>query len=308
MTDHQPRVLIVDDERSNIKILGNLLADDFAVIVATNGAAALQRATAETPPDIILLDVMMPDLNGYEVCRRLKSDPLTRHIPVIFITSMGEEDSEALGLEVGAVDYITKPFAPAVVKMRIRTHMELKRLRDHWQKLSMIDPLTELSNRRRFDEVYASAWQYALRHRTPLSLLMIDVDRFKAYNDYYGHGGGDDCLRKVAYALKRVITRTTDLLARYGGEEFVCLMPGTDLDGGEIVAARLRQAILDLELPHDHPDVQGQVTISVGLAAGYPSPEYSPDSFVVQADRWLYEAKSKGRNRVCLGGVETSSS
>ncbi len=304
MVDPKPRVLVVDDERSNINILGNLLVPECEVLVATDGESALSRASAPASPDIILLDVMMPGMDGHEVCRRLKTDPATRDIPVIFISAMGEEDDEALGLKIGAVDYITKPFSPAILKMRIRTHVELKRLRDHWQRLSTVDGLTQIANRRAFDEAFAAAWRCGIRLQQPVALIMADVDHFKAYNDFHGHAAGDHCLQAVAQVLAGQVKRACDLVARYGGEEFVCLMPGVDAVGAETVAQRMRAAVADEAIPHQHPEVQGTVSISVGVAVAMPSPALMPEALLAEADRCLYEAKRGGRNRLCVGSVD----
>ncbi|MBT0960447.1 GGDEF domain-containing response regulator [Denitromonas iodatirespirans] len=304
MTDDKPRVLIVDDERSNISLLGNLLQPDCEVVVATDGESALRRAAAAARPDLILLDVMMPGMDGYQVCKQLKDSDATRDIPVIFITAMGEEDDEALGLRIGAVDYVTKPFSPAILKMRIRTHVELKRLRDHWQRLSTVDALTQIANRRCFDEALDTAWRSAMRQNQPLALIMADVDHFKAYNDHHGHAAGDDCLRRVAQALRQEVKRAGDLLARFGGEEFACLMTDVDLHGAETVAKRMCGAVTELALPHQHPAVQGTVSISMGLAVLVPNSAQSPTELIIQADRRLYDAKRGGRNRLCVGSAE----
>ncbi|TVO58189.1 diguanylate cyclase domain-containing protein [Denitromonas halophila] len=301
MTNEKPRVLIVDDERSNISLLGNLLQPDCEVLVATDGVSALRRAAAEVKPDIILLDVMMPGMDGYQVCKQLKENDATRDIPVIFITAMGEEDDEALGLRIGAVDYVTKPFSPAILKMRLRTHVELKRLRDHWQRLSTVDALTQVANRRCFDEALETAWRTAMRQKQPLALIMVDVDHFKAYNDHHGHSAGDDCLKRVAQALSQEVKRAGDLLARFGGEEFVCLMPDVDLHGAETVGRRMCAAVSEMSLPHEHPSVRAAVSISVGLAVLHPNGSQSPNDLVVEADRRLYDAKRGGRNRLCAG-------
>jgi diguanylate cyclase (GGDEF)-like protein len=303
MVDPKPRVLIVDDERSNINILGNLLMPECEVLVATDGAGALRRAAAELPPDIILLDVVMPGMDGYQVCKRLKADAATRDIPVIFITAMGEEESEALGLQIGAVDYVTKPFSPAILKMRIRTHVELKRLRDHWRRLSTVDGLTQVANRRRFDEALTTAWRCAVRQQRPLALIIADVDHFKAYNDHHGHAAGDHCLQQVARALAGEVKRAGDLLARYGGEEFACVMPDVDVGGAESVAQRMCAAVAALAIAHEHPKVQARVSVSIGVAAVVPTAAESPDILLVGADRHLYDAKRAGRNRLCAGPV-----
>lgn len=305
MNDDKPRVLIVDDERSNISLLGNLLSPDCEVVVATDGESALRRAAAEARPDIVLLDVMMPGMDGYQVCRQLKESDLTRDIPVIFITAMGGEDDEALGLRMGAVDYVTKPFSPAILKMRIRTHVELKRLRDHWQRLSTVDALTQVANRRRFDETLETAWRTTMRNEQTLALIMIDVDHFKAYNDHHGHAAGDACLRRLAQVLGREVKRAGDLFARFGGEEFACLMPDADLDGAETVGRRMCAAVAGLAIPHDHPAVRSTVSISLGLAVLVPNKGTSPTDLIVEADRRLYDAKRSGRNRISAGFVDT---
>ncbi len=304
MADRKPRVLIVDDERSNISILGNLLEHDCEVVVATDGASALRRAGGDGRPDLILLDVMMPEMDGYQVCKRLKEEAATRDIPVIFITAMGEEHDEERGLAVGAVDYVTKPFSPAILKMRIRTHVELKRLRDHWQRLSTVDELTQLANRRCFDDALESAWRRAACEQQPIALIMADVDHFKAYNDHHGHPAGDVCLRRIAGAMDGEIRRAGDLMARYGGEEFACLMFGADVDGAEAVARRMCAAVEALQIRNAHPEVQAPVSVSVGVAAVIPSGVQGAEILVGEADRQLYDAKRSGRNRTCAAPHE----
>ncbi|WP_227815249.1 diguanylate cyclase [Nitrogeniibacter aestuarii] len=301
MIESKPRVLIVDDERSNINILGNLLVPEFDVLVATDGPTALARAAGEMRPDLILLDVIMPGMDGHEVCRRLKDDPETHDIPVIFISAMSEEDDEATGLKIGAVDYVTKPFAPAILKMRIRTHVELKRLRDHWQRLSTVDGLTQVANRRAFDDALAGAWRCGIRQQQPLALILADVDHFKAYNDHHGHAAGDQCLKTVASLMSSQVKRACDLVARYGGEEFVCLMPGVEIDGARLIAQRMCDAVRGHRMAHEHPDVDGLVSVSLGVAAIVPDTGFSPEHLLAQADQRLYEAKRAGRNRVCAG-------
>lgn len=301
MIESKPRVLIVDDERSNINILGNLLVPEFDVLVATDGPTALARAAGEMRPDLILLDVIMPGMDGHEVCRRLKDDPETHDIPVIFISAMSEEDDEATGLKIGAVDYVTKPFAPAILKMRIRTHVELKRLRDHWQRLSTVDGLTQVANRRAFDDALAGAWRCGIRQQQPLALILADVDHFKAYNDHHGHAAGDQCLKTVASLMSNQVKRACDLVARYGGEEFVCLMPGVEIDGARLIAQRMCDAVRGHRMAHEHPDVDGLVSVSLGVAAIVPDTGFSPEHLLAQADQRLYEAKRAGRNRVCSG-------
>ncbi len=296
-------VLIVDDSQMNVTALAELLRDRWLVKVARTGADALRIAHTRPQPDIVLLDIMMPEMDGYEVCRQLKASGETRDIPVIFITALDHEDSEEHGLTLGAIDYITKPFSPALVKARVKNHLELKRYRDILKNLSMIDGLTELANRRRFEQQLASEWQRALRKQTPLSVVMLDIDHFKEYNDFYGHVGGDDCLRQIAAVLKNRIKRSADLAARWGGEEFACLLPETEHAAGFTVAEELRAEVYALGLAHEGSHTAPVVTISAGVATVTPDADSgaAPELLVEQADRALYAAKESGRNRVMPG-------
>ncbi|MDF2878060.1 MAG: hypothetical protein K0S30_1156 [Clostridia bacterium] len=221
-TENKQIVLIVDDAPTNLKVLGTALKDTYHLKLATNGEEALGLAISKNPPDIILLDIMMPDMDGYEVCKKLKEAPETRDIPVVFITAMNEEKDEELGLQLGAIDYITKPFSIPIVKARVKNHLELKQYRDMLKENSMIDGLTQIANRRRFDETLLVEWNRQKRHSEPLSMLMIDIDFFKNYNDTYGHLQGDECLRQIAQTIKKGLKRSTDLAARWGGGR-VCL-------------------------------------------------------------------------------------
>jgi diguanylate cyclase (GGDEF)-like protein len=251
---------------------------------------------SDEPPDLILLDIMMPEMDGYEVCRRLKADFRTKNIPVIFITAMNQEEDETKGLEIGAVDYITKPFSMAIVKARVRTHLELKRHRDMLENLSSLDGLTGIPNRRRFDEMLDTEWRHCLRENVFLSLIMMDIDYFKNFNDNQGHQAGDDCLKKVAMMLASSVRRPMDFVARYGGEEFVAILPKTDADGIAIVAENIRKNIESLLIPHSHSPASDYVTVSLGGAAVVPNTQLSSDILVKAADDALFQAKREGRN------------
>lgn len=294
---HKNSILIVDDIPANIKVLGESLKADYRIRLATDGEKALKMATSATPPDIILLDIVMPRMDGYEVCRRLKEDPTSRNIPVIFITAMTEEEDETKGLAYGAVDYITKPFSLPIVRARIKTHLELKRHRDTLEALSTRDGLTGIPNRRRFDEVLTVEWLRGQREGTPMSLIMIDIDHFKLYNDNYGHIEGDDSLKKVASCLATTMSRPADFIARYGGEEFAVILPMTDHDGAVTVAETLLEQIKKLNLPHRYSLVAERVTISLGVATMLPTREASPTILIDRADKALYASKIAGRNR-----------
>jgi len=291
------KVLIIDDLPTNIQVLSEILQGEYDTFFATSGKEGLGIAKAEQP-DLILLDIMMPVMDGFEVCRRLKADPATSNIPVIFVTAMRTAEDEAKGLELGAIDYITKPVTPIIVRMRVRNHMELKRSRDILADLSLMDGLTGIANRRRFDDALNKEWRRAARSGRPLAIIMIDIDFFKNFNDHYGHSAGDDCLRKVARTLNDALRRPGDLAARYGGEEFVALLPETSLDAAAEIAERLRQAVLDLDIPHAHSQAAGCVSVSLGVASAVPSGEHPPTRLVEAADVRLYEAKQAGRNRI----------
>ncbi|MBK1725581.1 diguanylate cyclase domain-containing protein [Halorhodospira neutriphila] len=298
----RPTVLIVDDEPTNIQALAYLIKDDYHVQVATSGAKALAIAAGEPQPDLVLLDVVMPEPDGHEVCRRLKADPQTQRIPVIFVTGRDSAADEEHGLKLGAMDYITKPFAPAVVRARVQNHVDLKRKTDELEQLSQRDGLTDLPNRRVLDRKLEEEWSRARRGGTPLSLVMMDVDYFKPYNDHYGHGAGDECLRRVARALAGVPNRPMDLVARYGGEEFAALLPYTHEPGASEMGERFRAAVADLGLPHEHA-AAAFVTLSVGVATRTPEPGTAgPERLQEAADRALYAAKAGGRNRVHTAG------
>jgi diguanylate cyclase (GGDEF)-like protein len=295
----RPRVLIIDDVSSNIEILGEALSQDYDVRFACSGQEGLDIALAD-PPDVILLDVVMPEMDGFEVCRRLKDLDDLQNIPVIFVTARDAEEDQGIGLSLGAVDYITKPFNPALVRMRVRNHAESKRRADLLASLAMIDGLTHLPNRRRFDEQLELEWKHCQRDAVPLSLLLMDIDDFKGFNDHFGHGEGDACLQRVADALAKAAHRPTDLLARYGGEEFVAILPNTDAIGARQVGERLRAAVEALAIPHAPREVGRVVTLSVGCATGTPhNPDLTPSALLKAADDQLYAAKRDGRNRVC---------
>lgn len=305
MTDARSKILVVDDIPSNVHVLSRILKDEHDIYFATDGAKALELAQSRLP-DLVLLDIMMPGMDGYEVCSRLKTDPITRDIPVIFISAKSEVEDETYGLEVGAIDFISKPISPPIVKARVRNHLLLKRQTDLLRTLSFADGLTGIANRRRFDEVLLREWRRCGRVQLPLSLIMLDVDQFKPYNDHYGHQAGDECLRAVAQLLAEQMMRPGDLIARYGGEEFVCLLPETDEDGAVQVAERLRETVADRRLPHAVSHVADHVTISLGVATARPMLDDTPERLTQLADGLLYEAKRAGRNRVCSGGVEVS--
>jgi diguanylate cyclase (GGDEF)-like protein len=294
----RPRLLIVDDQPLNIRLLNQVFQADCEVFVATSGADAL--AFCETQlPDLILLDVVMPGLDGFEVCRQLKRDPRTREIPVVFVTSQSDTTEEEDGLAVGAVDFIAKSASANVMRARVNTLMTLKRQTDLLRSMARVDGLTGLANRRHFDEKLDAEWRRCGRSASALALILIDLDHFKLFNDCYGHQAGDACLQQVAACLKGQFTRSHDLVARYGGEEFVCVLPETPLAGAAAKARTLEGAIRDLRIAHEKTEVPGGiVTISLGVAAAVPSVGADCASLILSADRSLYLAKGAGRGQV----------
>lgn len=292
----KPRVLIVDDQPANVRVMAEALSDLYEIFFATSGTKALEIA-ASSNIDLILLDVVMPELDGFEVCGRLKANPRTSGIPVIFVTAREETSDEARGFDVGAVDYITKPIRPPVVRARVRMQLELKHARDLLERLALIDPLTGIANRRRFDAALDEEWKRATRHGAWFSLAIVDVDDFKAFNDTYGHSRGDDCLRAIAHTLAGVARRPGDLAARYGGEEFAIILP--EMDGESMYAQmqRLLGGVESLKLAHRQSRCSDHVTISIGAVSVLAADGHALD-ILDAADRLLYKAKENGRNQV----------
>lgn len=297
MTQETQKVLIADDDGINRQVLATLLKPEYVVLLAKTGEQAIERAQRHLP-DLLMLDVMLPDMDGYEVLRRLRADPATAHIEVIFITGMGRPEDEARGLKLGAADYITKPFNTTVVMARVATHLEVVRQRRMLEHLAHMDGLTELANRRRFDEVYESEWQRASRHAHTISVALLDIDCFKQYNDHYGHPAGDRTLRAVARVARNAMRRPCDVAARYGGEELAILMPETDAAQALYVAEGIREAVAQLLIPHQQSIASPVVTVSIGGATLALGGQESAAVLFEAADTALYRAKEAGRNRV----------
>ncbi|MFB1486673.1 MULTISPECIES: diguanylate cyclase domain-containing protein [unclassified Thiocapsa] len=291
------QLLIADDHPENILLLMDSIDDDSSIIVAKDGVKALEQARKHVP-DLILLDVMMPGMDGFAVCAALKADERTKQIPVIFVTAMRDAFDEEQGLRLGAIDYIRKPIDPGVTRVRIRNHLELRRKTRLLEELARLDGLTEINNRRGFNETLEREWMRAQRQAGLLSLAILDIDHFKAYNDTYGHAQGDRCLIQVARFLRGGFKRSTDIVARYGGEEFVILMPDTPLDTAFGLVQAAVSGIAALGLPHRSSPIAEHVTISAGVASRVPSAQENPVHLVECADAALYRAKSQGRNHV----------
>jgi len=297
-TEPQARILIVDDDLANAQLLARLFDEDYDVTCVTDGAKALDVA-GRTAPDVILLDVMMPGMDGFEVCSRLKANHDTDTIPVILMTGMDRSDAETRGLSLGAVDYVTKPVDPQVIERRVRNQVELVRARDRLTRLASTDGLTGIRNRRYFDEILAREYARLARAGGVLSLILFDIDHFKAFNDTYGHIRGDECLRAVAHALVGSMYRAADVAARYGGEEFACILPDTSEDGALATAERIREAIATLHIPHSASPTAEYVTASFGVATERCRPGHSELGLLARADEQLYMAKANNRNSIC---------
>ncbi|MEN8131092.1 MAG: diguanylate cyclase [Pseudomonadota bacterium] len=293
-----PSILIVDDSPDNLNLLAELLkGEKWEIRVAPSGNFAL-RSVEMNPPDLILLDIRMPRIDGLEVCRRLKLEDKTRDIPVIFLTALDSMEDEEKGLRLGAVDYIVKPFHPEIVKARVRNHLNYIHQRKLLERLVKLDALTEIPNRRHFDEQLSREWYRALRVWKPVSLAIIDVDFFKRYNDSLGHPAGDVALIKIAQTLVQCVNRSVDLAARYGGEEFVVLLPGTNHKGARLLVEKIREMVEELDLRFPRETGMSHLTVSIGGSTMVPSANSNDSDLIDQADTNLYQAKRLGRNRV----------
>jgi len=296
--ERRPKLMIFDDQQLNLRVLHRLFKDDCQIEMAMDGNEAVQRCL-KFMPDLILLDVEMPGKDGFTVCRELKKDPVLRPVPVIFITGRSSDEDESEGLALGAVDFITKPITPPIVRARVRTHLMLRGQARLMHELAFRDALTGVANRRRFDEHLKLQWRAAVRSQQPLSALLIDVDGFKAYNDHYGHLAGDDALRNVARALSSGLIRPGDFLARYGGEEFVALLPESRLDQAAAIAEQLRERVQQMAMPHACSPNSEVMTVSIGIATLIPQDRGGSEVLLQAADSALYAAKHAGRNQVC---------
>jgi len=299
MNENKIKILIVDDEKMNIMALAHFLQPQYDVIVAIDGASAIDAAIKHVP-DLILLDILMPDMNGFDVLVKLKDSEATMNIPVIFITGLSNAVDEEKGLSLGAVDYIIKPFNKSVVKARITTHLKMADYVHTIEKLCMLDALTGLPNRRGFDARLGVEWGRAFRERKELGIIMLDIDKFKAYNDTYGHPQGDILLQTVADVIKKTINRSSDFASRWGGEEFIVLLPDTGIEGTVNIAEQIRKNIMEAKVPCSDGTLTSS-TVSLGAFSIVPGDGDTSENFIAKVDKLLYTAKDNGRNQVCKG-------
>jgi diguanylate cyclase (GGDEF)-like protein len=329
-------ILIVDDNSTDLEVLFDFLTEaHFEVLMARDGESAIKTVESACP-DLILLDIIMPGIDGFETCSRLKANESTQDIPVIFMTALSQTAVVVKGFQLGAVDYIIKPTQQEIVLARVSTHLTIQKLKhslqaqnarlqqeieqrqraeaalqkanQELQLLATLDSLTQVANRRRFDECLDLAWRISVREQVPLSLLLCDVDFFKLYNDAKGHQAGDECLYQVAQAMKSVIKRPADLVARYGGEEFAVVLPNTHGEGAFKVAEQIRLSVKMLAIAHPQSPTSEYVTLSLGVSCTIPCHHCSSEGLIATADRALYQAKESGRDRsVFLGLPHTQS-
>jgi diguanylate cyclase (GGDEF)-like protein len=308
--DTDVNILLVDDDPGAIQLMGRILVDVGKLRFATNGEDAL-RLAHDSAPDLILLDAEMPGMSGFELLKTLKAESSLTDVPVIFITSHNEAGFEVSALDMGAADFIAKPLRSSRVLARVKTQLRVKLMADELRRTATTDGLTGVANRRQFDVSLESEWRRAQRSGEPVSLLMIDVDHFKLYNDLYGHPQGDICLRHVTQALRSICRRPADLVARYGGEEFMILLPQTPREGAKHMAQHVLDAVATLGIFHENSRTTHYVSVSVGIgcfddaSACWASEVHGlcGGDLVAAADKALYSAKQAGRARATLRDI-----
>lgn len=322
------KILVVDNCPNRVELLTVVLTlQGYIVEQVAKKNAVITSVMAESP-DVILLDMSQPEIDSLEVCQKLKADLRTQDIPIIFISTFNETSYKLQAFKYGASDYITKPFQIEEVIARINNHLQINRLKAELKaknahlerellkrklaekkllnlnqqlgKLAAVDALTQVANRRIFDEVFSREWYRGQRDKHYLALILADIDYFKLYNDYLGHQSGDSCLRQVAQAIKKAVRRPADLVARYGGEEFAVILPQTSGHNALQVAEKIRFQIRDLALPHPASVVSEYVSLSLGVAALIPQPKYAKQQLLSTADLALYQAKKQDRDRSIL--------
>lgn len=289
-----PTVLIVDDDRLNRTNLAEILKNECRIIFARDGISALDILHRQDIT-LVLLDIQMPEMDGYEVLERIKADPRTTDIAVIFISGMTGIEDEERGLLMGAADYVPKPVRPAIVRARVKVHLKLARQRRELEYLSNRDALTGIANRRFFDEEAERVLALLSRRGGTVGIALIDVDHFKQFNDHYGHAAGDDALREVAELLESHARRMGDIAARYGGEEFAILMPNAE--NFHIMMERVCLDLLDRQIGHELSPTSEWLTISAGGVVCQPDEKTEVTVLMRHADQLLYRAKNEGRNR-----------
>ncbi|MDE6883179.1 MAG: diguanylate cyclase [Lachnospiraceae bacterium] len=290
------KILIIDDSPLQVAQLKDILCDEYDIEIEQTAEDGFELARVGNY-SLILLDVVLPGMDGFTMLKMLQEDNNTKTVPVIMITTLSDIEHEQRGLTLGAVDYISKPFSPLIVKARVDTHIKLYNYRRQVERQSKTDQMTGVANRRRHDEYSAEKWQEAVRLQIPFSICMFDIDHFKSFNDTFGHPAGDKVIASVAKTVASYLHRSTDFFARYGGEEFVAILIGDDSGRVFDYIKKIRQAVEDLHIPHN-PSVSEWVTVSIGGITIIPEADKSYDFYLKIADAMLYDAKKMGRNRV----------
>ena len=328
-----PRILVVDDHPDSLDLLYTILTTqkEYEVEISKDGISAIEAARGK-PPDLVLLDINMSNMNGFEVCRQLRTNCNTAEIPIIFISASSDTDNKIKAFNQGGNDYITKPFQIDEVIARVENQLQIGRLKAELQaknnrleqellarqaiekellevneqlrEIAALDGLTQIPNRRTFDEFFTREWQRGQRDKQPLSLIICDLDYFKLYNDSFGHQSGDICLKKVARAILNTVMRPADLVARYGGEEFGIILPQTPGQNALQVAQTIRREVKKLAIPHQESKVSDYVSLSLGVSCAIPQPKYTKKQLLVTADKALYRAKKQGRDRAILTTID----
>jgi diguanylate cyclase (GGDEF)-like protein len=322
------KILVVDDQPDSLELLSTILTiNKYEVELSDDGNLALQAVQAR-PPDLILLDVNMSQMDGFEVCQKLRANSQTADIPIIFISGYSESNQKIQAFKHGGNDYITKPFQIGEVIARVENQLQISHLKaelkaknarleqelalrqsieekllnlnNQLSKLAALDGLTQIANRRTFDEFLIREWQRGQREKQPLSLILGDIDYFKLYNDRFGHQSGDICLKKVAQTILNTVMRPADLVARYGGEEFAVILPQTPARNALHVAQTIQLEIKKLAISHPESKVSDYVSLSLGVSCVIPQPRYTKNQLLTTADKALYQAKRQGRNRAVL--------
>lgn len=316
-------ILVVDDLKENHLVMESVLSDpQLNIIKAMSGEDALSLCL-EYDFAVIFMDVQMPDMDGFETAEILRSIDKTKNIPIIFVTAISKEQKSVFrGYEAGAVDYLPKPIDPIILRSKARVFKEmylqrvtiekqvieleerlnelvkLQKEKDSLESLCMQDGLTKIYNRHGFDKFYSMHWNNCIRYKIFCSVMMVDIDEFKNYNDNYGHLKGDEVIKAVAETMEKALLRPEDIVGRYGGEEFLAVMPNVDTQGAEVVAKRIMDEIKKLNIRHEFSSVEEHVTVSIGIATLLPSPDIKKQVLVNLADKKMYEAKNKGRNQI----------
>ncbi|MCL2016962.1 MAG: response regulator [Defluviitaleaceae bacterium] len=303
--ENKPSVLMVDDDILIISTLTKILSPFYNLRTASSGEECLKIIKKEQKPDLIILDITLGGITGFDVIKQIKVDYETKDIPIIFLTSHTNRGYEEQGLSLGAADYIHKPFVPEIVRLRVKNQMHIINQLRTIQELSLTDTLTGAFNRRYFDDRLDLEWRRAIRHESSIGLLILDIDDFKWVNDNYGHLVGDIVLKNLVNVIKPCISRAADLLARWGGEEFAVILPGTHLEGTVVVAERIRETV---EATKNSQNYKGNddiyVTVSIGANNTIPKTGSTMESFVYNTDKALYLAKEQGKNRVAVASEE----